>query len=250
MNTIALIAAYGGLLLLVNEFFRRSKWANLAWVVVPVLLTPWWLVVARGADWFHWAKSFLLIGSAVIISFQRFVAPTSPFVKAARKGMFLTNIVAAIALDARAATDPAHAINAVTGVVLCFGMADSSTQYVDRDGYKDSHWDLGWFWIFGYTFWNWALLRMSYPDIAVCQIAVLAVPVVVALALGRSAWGQARSYTVSALVISMMTLPTPGGGVAALDLPFSSPVPTYVAIAVGFVCASAQLVLKTAGAKP
>ena len=48
----------------------------------------------------------------------------------------------------------------------------------------------------------------------------------------------------------MMTLPTPGGGVAALDLPFSSPVPTYVAIAVGFVCASAQLVLKTAGAKP
>lgn len=233
MHVTVLIAAYGGALLLANELFRRSKWANLFWFLGPLALLPVWLLASFNAGWFYWAKTAALIGSSTSMAAWRFLSPTSSVLRNARKAFLVLNILEAVAADALAVNGPSfgafHAVNVASGVILILALPDIATSRV-RGEYAESSWDVGWPWILGYTFWNWTFVSFNLPALAGLHVAVLAVPLLLAMTVDRTTWGQARIITLSCTVFGTMALPGP---FAAFETTIASPVPAYVAAVLG-----------------
>jgi hypothetical protein len=196
------------LLLLAQTAFRRLR-RGATWccfLVVPALLTPFWLEI-NTFGLFPWVKLYTVLASACWLTVLRFtdLGRYGP-ARCSMIVILIVNILEAVTLDCSYA-DLTHALHACSGLLLAASLR-CSPDTIDVDAahrYRDLRYDgttRGW--IVGYTLWNATFIQINYPEIAAHQLVVLVVPLVVGMK-DPSRWGQARTYTLATDLIVLAT---------------------------------------------
>lgn len=193
LEALPLVLLFAGLLAF-NELFRRSRVAAiLAFVVFPIVMTPYWLRTVH-FDWFLWAKLYSVIfGIAVIQSFRFTSLGDKPWMTKLLGFVLFANILEAVIQDA---TSPGlmHTLNALAGVLLIVSMPSTSRIRTDEHSPRDMLWDMDWTWILGYTLWNWMFVNMNFNEGSVRHIAILVVPLVATLYSKKAIWLECRAF--------------------------------------------------------
>lgn len=196
--TVLFVFLVGGCLL-----FRRlpPKWSALAWIVVPVLLTPLWLQIGKTHhwSWFLWAKTWSVILACAWFAYCAARPTMSPRFVAVTVHLFLgLNIFEAVVMDwSRGAP-----VNAIAGLVLIASLALVRTPRVEADASRaEITIDLGWSWIAAYSVWNACFVYGTFTHAFGHHIAVLSAALVLARRFGQASWLIIRTTTLGLYLV-------------------------------------------------
>lgn len=217
MELVVRLVALAGILLLVQELFRRAdKWAAWgAFFVLPLALAPYWVELGqvgayRGSGAFPWVKLVSLqIGASWLTALRFTSLGRAPWALGALFLMLPLNMLEAVTEDLFGG-HPAHYVLALSGILLIFSVPHPMKAIrIDSDGrYRDLQYvGMTRPWIAGYTLWNAAFVYLNFPAIAGHELAVLSS----AFAIGMykpSRWLQARTFTLATDLLAMATFPS------------------------------------------
>jgi hypothetical protein len=200
-----------GALLAVQEFFRRAgAWAGwLAFFVLPVMLTPYWLRQHVDIGFFPWVKLYSASASVAWLTALRYTKLGElRMARAAGWLILVVNICEAMLQDAFG-RHVAHYLVVASGLLIVWQLPSArASLVVDRSGswpeYRYRRMTRRW--VVEYTAWNWAFVYLNYPQIAGHQFAVLGAALVVGFH-DPTRWLQARGYTLATDLIAIATFP-------------------------------------------
>lgn len=190
---------------LLNELFRRSQ--ELSWgvfLVLPLLLFPWWRKSGKHSL-FGWVKTYSTVfGVAWLIALRFTDMQNFEWAFVIGYLILVTNILEAMILDI-SQKNTKHSINALAGLILLFTLPGYTAISVDESSqYRDLIWDIPLYWIIGYTLWNILFVYMQTPKHLGMHIAVLGSAFVVGL-IDNKLWLQTRGYTLGIFLIIFFT---------------------------------------------
>lgn len=182
--------------------------SSVAWIVVPLLLTPGWVQLSRDASldwsWFIWVKTW----SAVLICAWAGLCRARPQTfspRVAGQGLWsllVVNILEAVVWDVRRG----HPMNAAAGLLLCITllpMCNNDVELVKRIGCSFINVDLQGSWIVAYTLWNACFTYINWHARVFGEhVAVLSAAAVIPLLLGRKAWLHGRVVTLGLILVT------------------------------------------------
>ena len=214
MAVLAYLLALTAILLVFQHLVRRYQtvaWVSLA--ALPLLLTPYWLRTCQ-ADLFFWSKLYsVLLGAAWVIAIRYSGLGRKRF---ALRIVFLfavLNISEAVIKDLLGG-DPAHYLNAMSGLLLIATLVDGIDAIVVGGGgpYRDLLWDpfrgnMTRCWLACYMTWNWVFLYLNYPALAGYGTAALGSALLAAVG-DRARYAQARVYTLAGTLLILFTFPS------------------------------------------
>lgn len=172
-------------------------------VLLPLGLTSFWF--QKGAiDLFFWVKVYL------VLLFTSFMSWMRCYPKALRKVhyfflyfLLLLNIILPtwimFSLDTLAGS-----LNAISGLLLIATFPAMKSLQIDQERSHDLLWDAPYFWIFGYTLWNWLFIALAYPHSILTETGVISIPLLVSF-FNRKVWLQVRAYTLAFFLIFGLT---------------------------------------------
>ena len=198
---IALIVLLG-----FNELFRRSRTAAVFFLfVVPIILTPFWIVGASHYV-FTWTKLYSIIAYAgLYVLFYAAWFRQKSWAKILFPIFLAINITEAVLQDASLMIAPSI-INACSGLLLILTIPRWKDIAVDTtSAVHDVIWpQMSWLWIGSYVVWNWTFVYLGFPEHAAYHAIVLLACVIPAL-FKRTLWLQARVYTLAVWMICFFT---------------------------------------------
>lgn len=231
---IAMLGVLLGLILL-NEIARRTKQGGIAmFVVIPIILTVYFIVIAVSAGagkewalnnqtyqymngWFHYAKLYAALTGCIgfmMIKYEWGLGKKDwfkvfPFVIVA------INIMIAVASDFESAINGWYSwwlssedvwlyggwhniFNGIAGILNIFCMTGWWAVYSSKDK-KDMIWpDMIWVYILVYDVWNFAYTYNCLPTHSwFCGIALLLAPTIAALCWNKGGWIMNRANTLA-----------------------------------------------------
>lgn len=215
-------------LMLLNEWTRKSKWFSLAmYMVLPLALTfTVWIHATPGSStdqWFAWAKVYsALIGCLGFMALR--------FIKGAAKNKYFLmfpplilaiNILEAVVRDfqcygANGIVDgiltiggPWNIMNGIAGILNIVTISGWMGIFISKDKSKDMLWpDMLWFWIIAYDLWNFAFVYNCISDYSFYAGAALLVSCTIpAFLTQKGAWLQHRAQTLALWCMFVQTFP-------------------------------------------
>lgn len=203
---IVLLAALWGL----QELQRREpRFVVAFFLVLPVLLTPYWARVYQ-TDLFHWVKIFSVIAGVLWFTALRYTAfDKRRWAYYGVLAILAANILEAVLQDLSGG-HAAHYLNATAGILLIATLFDrlETIQVNNESRFRDLEWgSMTLAWVIGYTIWNWTFVFLQYPWNAGKHIAVLGAALIVGL-IDPKRWLQARAFTLGTYLIFLFSFPT------------------------------------------
>jgi len=221
VSTILGLAALMGVLLLMNELARRSKWFSLvvfgiAPIVVAIGIFYGPLGSPTGKTWFAWVKvvsalagvyGFLLIRHTNL-GLSKFAAYFPPAILALNIAEAVYRELEVYATYATLSVDAGGVLvqggiwnifNAIAGIITIITLTGFVGIRVSRDSSRDMIWpDMTWMYIIGYTLWNYTYVyncistRSMYAGFGILSAAVIA-----EYFFKRGAWLQHRAQILA-----------------------------------------------------
>ncbi len=229
---IALLAGLWGL----QELQRREpRFVVGFFLVLPILLTPYWARVYH-TDLFHWVKIFSVIAGVLWFTALRYTRFGKQ--RWAYYGVLFilaANILEAVLQDLSGG-HLAHYLNATAGVLLIATLFDrlESIRIASESRFRDLEWgSMTLAWVIAYTLWNWTFVFLQYPWNAGKHIAVLGAALLVGL-VDPKRWLQARAFTLGTYLILLFSFPA-FIEAAADTSAWSTPTSELIAAGVTFV---------------
>ncbi len=198
-------------LILLNELFRKSKWASiLFFVVLPLVLTPLVWSQQGVTYWFKWVKVYSVVFAAVWFTIIRYSKSFGKhnIVKLVAALFLAVNIAEAVSQDFSMGYLP-NILNGIAGVLsiitLFYGWKGIGP---DNSKEKDMVWPLmPVLWIIAYDVWNIVYVYLNFPGSTSAQFMVLLSCTIPALLIKKGTWLQARAFTLAAWFMYYFTFP-------------------------------------------
>jgi len=198
METIAIVVLMFIGLLIADSLFRHFKLLTMAvFLVLPIILLPVW-VMKDHFIWFFWLKMFsVTFAISLLFVCGNTRLSQSRWIYCAIWLAYAINIAEAMLYDISASNNIQY-INALTGCILIATLPGPDTMKIDKTTpIHDFSWDISYGWIVTYTLWNWLFVYGNWPGMgARHHIAILAVPLFIALFNNRTLWAEARAFTL------------------------------------------------------
>jgi hypothetical protein len=195
------------LLVAVNEFARRFRWAAIAFFfVLPLALIPVWL--SSGIeDWFRWVKLVSVILACVLLCLMRFTPiGGKAWARFAIMLVLAGNILEACAQDASSG-EGWNWLNAAAGLLSVLSLTGWKRIAADASRERDIIWaGLDWPYVIAYTVWNWTFVYFNFPEYGFVHAAVLLAPIIMNARKGGT-WGQTRAFTLATWMMFEFTFP-------------------------------------------
>jgi len=197
-------------LIVLNETFRRYKWATiLFFVVLPLALTP--LVWSQHGItyWFKWVKIYSVVFAVIWFSLIRFTQLKKyNWVKLIAALFLAVNIAEAVSQDFSMGYLP-NILNGIAGILniitLFYGWKQIGP---DNSRHKDMVWHgMTIFWIIAYDIWNIVYVYLNFPGSTSAQLMVILACTIPALFIKKGTWLQARGFTLAAWFMYYFTFP-------------------------------------------
>lgn len=204
------IIAFLVVMLIAQEAFRRlPAWVALvAFTVLPVLMTPYWLSLHRDVGVFPWTKLYSLVVSVSWLTALR----TMKLGKRRKPVVGLVfllavNIVEAVAVDA-VGGHLAHWLVMLSGILLLVTLPSPRGAHMEplRDDSEYLYPAMSRGWVVEYTIWNWSFLFLNFPIVVAQQTSVLLASLIVGL-ICPARWLEARGYSLATSLLLMATFP-------------------------------------------
>ncbi|SFA98602.1 DUF5692 family protein [Clostridium frigidicarnis] len=201
-------AALTGLMIL-NELFRRKKWAAIGFFfVLPIVMIPLW--ASNGVTyWFKWVKVYSAVAGSVWFTLVRFTKLGRKNAAKMVAALILSaNITEAVIQDFSMGNLP-NILNGIAGILsiatLFYGWKEIGP---DDSKEKDMVWNkMSLFWIIAYDVWNWAFVYLNFPGSASLQFIVIMSCTIPAIFIKKGTWLQARAFTLAAWFMYYFTFP-------------------------------------------
>lgn len=204
------IAFLGVLLFFVCELFRRYR--KIAWfmvVVLPVILTPFWLNYQHTT--FIWFKLYSMIAISIAI-----LAYAVPAVEKIERyhiivlAFICLNIVEAVVQNAHTGVTLnswPHLANALAGALIIFALPYRDFLKVGRGNKRTVVLcDFPSGIIISYTVWNWLFIYLEWPDFIGIETMLLAVPLA-SMFINKGLWVETRIYSLALYLMFHFTWP-------------------------------------------
>ena len=205
MEYIHLIGVLVGLLVL-NEVFRRSKWATIGFFfILPFALFLTWMN-ADIDSFFRYVKLFSVIFAVVWFTIFRYTKwDKKKYFKIVAAAILIVNILEAVIQDFSNFNLPGM-LNAFAGLFSIIALPSWKFIKTDYDSkYKDLIWEnMTMLWIVAYTVWNFVFIYHNLPDSAAYAIMMLLACFIPAL-FKTSIWMQARAFTLATWMMYLFT---------------------------------------------
>lgn len=197
-------------LIMLNELFRRYKWAAIIFfVVLPLILTPLVWSQQGVTYWFKWVKVYSVVFAAIWFTLIRYTKfGRFNFVKLIAALFLAVNIAEAVSQDFSMAYIP-NILNGVAGILsiitLFYGWKKIAP---DNSKHKDMIWpDMPVLWIIAYDVWNIVYVYLNFPGSTSAQFMVILACTIPALFIKKGTWLQARAFTLAAWFMYYFTFP-------------------------------------------
>jgi len=197
-------------LIILNETFRRSKWATIIFfVVLPLVLTPLVWSQQGVTYWFKWVKVYSVVFAVIWFSLIRFTdLKKYNWVKLIAALFLAVNIAEAVSQDFSMGYLP-NILNGVAGVLniitLFYGWKQIGP---DNSKHKDMVWHgMTIYWIIAYDIWNIVYVYLNFPGSTSAQLMVILACTIPALFIKKGTWLQARGFTLAAWFMYYFTFP-------------------------------------------
>jgi hypothetical protein len=169
------------------------------WIIIPILLYPYWLEKGKSWDRFLWTKipSLIPIGTVWCTIARAGLVPTE-WIHPIAGCILGGNIAEAVVKDLVSGYRSYRftPINAVSGALIIAKMIPKVEMIQERQYV----WHLGKEWVAAYTIWNFILVYNNYEYALGRHTAVLLAPIIIALFYdehGLDCWAQNRTYTLA-----------------------------------------------------
>ncbi|NOQ24696.1 MAG: hypothetical protein GQ564_04970 [Bacteroidales bacterium] len=197
-------------LILLNETFRRSKWATIIFfVLLPLVLTPMVWSQHGVTYWFKWVKIYSVVFAVIWFTLIRFTQIGKyNWVKLIAALFLAVNIAEAVSQDFSMGYLP-NVLNGVAGILniitLFYGWKQIGP---DNTKHKDMVWrGMTIFWIVAYDIWNIVYVYLNFPGSTSAQLMVILACTIPALFIKKGTWLQARAFTLAAWFMYYFTVP-------------------------------------------
>lgn len=198
-------------LILLNELFRKSKWATIGFFfVLPLILTIFVWPNQGVTYWFKWVKVYSVVFAAIWFTFIRYSKSFGKrnYVKLIAALFLAVNIAEAVSQDFSMGHLP-NVLNGIAGVLsiitLFYGWKEIGP---DNSKERDMIWPkMPVLWIIAYDVWNIVYVYLNFPGSTSAQFMVLLSCTIPALFIKKGTWLQARAFTLAAWFMYYFTFP-------------------------------------------
>lgn len=226
---IVLWCGFVVVLLIFNELVRRSKLLNVAvFVALPLYLTFFvWPETAKPGThivgmWFFWAKVYSVLALCILFLILKVSKQPQKLEWALLLiPIFLTvNILEAVVREFQVygvneiqygihvMGGNWNIVNGIAGILNIIAISGWAGIKIDKNQNNDVVWpDQRWFWIIGYTVWNFAYIYNCISVSAFYTAGALLAAALIANFYAKHAWLQHRVYTLAFLLLLSMCVP-------------------------------------------
>jgi len=197
-------------LIMLNELFRRSKWATLAFFGVLTLVLTIFVWPNQGVTyWFKWVKVYSVVFAVLWFTLIRYTEfGKYNWVKLVAALFLAVNIAEAVSQDFSMGFLP-NTLNGIAGVLniitLFYGWKQIGP---DNSKHKDMVWPkMAILWIVAYDVWNIVYVYLNFPGSTSAQLMVLLACTIPALFIKKGTWLQARGFTLAVWFMYYFTFP-------------------------------------------
>ncbi len=197
-------------LIMLNELFRRSKWATIMFFGVLTLGLTIFVWPNQGVTyWFKWAKVYSVVFAVIWFTLIRYTKfGKYNWVKLVAALFLAVNIAEAVSQDFSMGFLP-NTLNGIAGVLniitLFYGWKQIGP---DTSKNKDMVWPkMAILWIVAYDVWNIVYVYLNFPGSTSAQFMVLLSCTIPALFIKKGTWLQARGFTLAAWFMYYFTFP-------------------------------------------
>jgi len=197
-------------LIMLNELFRRSKWATiLFFVALPLILTPLVWSQQGVTYWFKWVKIYSVVFAVIWFTLIRYTKFGKHDIVKLIAALFLgVNIMEAVSQDFSMGFAP-NILNGIAGILSTITLFYGWKQIgPDTTKEKDMVWPkMPVLWIVAYDVWNIVYVYLNFPGSTSAQFMVLLACTIPALFIKKGTWLQARGFTLAAWFMYYFTFP-------------------------------------------
>ncbi len=198
-------------LIMLNELFRRSKWATIIFfVLLPLILTPLVWSQQGVTYWFKWVKIYSVVFAVIWFTAIRYRESFGKrdFVKLVAALFLAVNIAEAVSQDFSMGYLP-NILNGIAGILSIVTLFYGWKQIgADRTKMKDMVWPgMAVLWILAYDVWNIVYVYLNFPGSTSAQFMVILACTIPALFIKKGTWLQARAFTLAAWFMYYFTFP-------------------------------------------
>lgn len=191
-----------GLLILLNEIFRRYKVPTFAfYIIIPFIIIPLlaYLGYTEVSYWFKWVKLYSVVFAAIWFSFMRYTKLGSmQFALFIAAAFLAVNIAEAIGQDFSMGYTP-NILNAIAGILSIITLTGWKNIHIEDTKERDMVWPaMTVLWIVAYDIWNFVFVYLNFPGSAANQFLVLLACTIHSLFMKKGTWLQARAFTLAA----------------------------------------------------
>ena len=193
-----------------NELFRKSKYATIAFfVLIPLFLTPMVWMQQDVTYWFKWVKIYSVVFAVIWFTLIRYTSMGKyNWVKLVAALFLGINILEAVSQDFSMGYAP-NIMNGIAGllntVTLFYGWKQIGP---DKSKTKDMVWPkMTIMWIIAYDIWNITYVYLNFPGSTSAQAMVILACTIPALFIKKGTWLQARGFTLAAWFMYYFTFP-------------------------------------------
>lgn len=197
-------------LIMLNELFRRSKWATIMFFGVLTLVLTLFVWPNQGVTyWFKWVKVYSVVFAVIWFTLIRYTEfGKYNWVKLVAALFLAVNIAEAVSQDFSMGFLP-NTLNGIAGVLniitLFYGWKQIGP---DTSKHKDMVWPkMAVLWIVAYDVWNIVYVYLNFPGSTSAQLMVLLSCTIPALFIKKGTWLQARGFTLAAWFMYYFTFP-------------------------------------------
>ncbi len=197
-------------LIALNELFRKSKYATIAfYVLIPLFLTPMVWMQQDVTYWFKWVKIYSVVFAVIWFTLIRYTSMGKlNWVKLVAALFLGVNILEAVSQDFSMGYAP-NVMNGIAGllntVTLFYGWKQIGP---DKSKTKDMVWPkMTIMWIIAYDIWNITYVYLNFPGSTSAQAMVILACTIPALFIKKGTWLQARGFTLAAWFMYYFTFP-------------------------------------------
>ena len=231
--TLLMAALVIGVLLLLNEITRRSKYLSIGvYILLPIILTifVWPKTAGEGSTsgyWFAWVKTYSallgIIGFMAIRHIKRLEGSKFMFIFTAAILSF--NILEAVYRDYEVYANfnglkvvengltmmggSWNIINAIAGIISIITITGWLGIKIANTKSRDLVWpDMLWFWIIAYSLWNASYCYNSISDRSFYAGTLLVITAMIAsFFIKKGVWLQHRAQTLALYAMFTLTIP-------------------------------------------
>ncbi len=197
-------------LIMLNELFRRSKWATLMFFGVLTLALTIFVWPNQGVTyWFKWVKVYSVVFAVIWFTLIRYTEfGRHNWVKLVAALFLAVNIAEAVSQDFSMGFLP-NTLNGIAGVLNIITLFYGWKQIApDKSKHKDMVWPkMAILWIVAYDVWNIVYVYLNFPGSTSAQLMVLLSCTIPALFIKKGTWLQARGFTLAAWFMYYFTFP-------------------------------------------